>query len=442
MKKVVVSSTIGTALEFYDFSLYGLASALVFSQVFFSSVSAGMGTLAAFATFAVGFIARPVGAVIFGHLGDRVGRKSILIITLLLMGLPTFCIGLIPSFDSIGIAAPIILITLRFIQGVGLGGETGGAQLMNIEHAPAHERGYYGAWMTASSPLGSAMSAIFMLSISLILSKDDFIAWGWRIPFLLSIIIVLVGMFVRHNVDESPVFLKMKTKNEVQKIPAMELIKQYPQQLIIAVAIWTGATICFYINTVFSVSYVKETLHLDQVSLLTIMIIINLVSVVFPPMAGTLSDRIGRRPVMAAGAIASIIIALIYFPVLNSGNPIFIFGIIMAFNATLFTLSGAQPSYFSEMFGARVRYSGVSITYTLGNLFGGGIAPFIAAALLMVGQFGTVLISGYIIVSLLITLFALFMAKETVGINLYDNMPDERGNISSHEEEPSGPKVN
>lgn len=420
MRKVVISSTIGTALEFYDFSLYGVASALVFGKVFFPSVAPGMGVLAAFAAFAVGFIARPIGALIFGHLGDRIGRKSILIVTLLLMGLPTFCIGLIPSFATIGLFAPALLVLLRFIQGLGLGGETGGAQLMNIEHAPAARRGFYGAWMTASSPLGSALSTAVLLATSALLSQDDFIAWGWRLPFLLSIVIVLVGMFVRHNVQESPVFLNMKRERVEQKIPALELIQHYPRTIVIAVAIWSGATVCFYINTVFSLAYIKEFVHIDRSGMLVIIMLINLLSVIFPPLAGALSDRVGRRPVMFGGAIASIIIALCYFPVINSGNPLYIFLIILAFSATLFTLSGAQPAYFAEMFGARVRYSGVSITYTLGNLIGGGIAPFIAAALLMVDGIGPQLVTGYIVLSLLITLVAVYKARETLGKDLYD----------------------
>jgi MHS family shikimate/dehydroshikimate transporter-like MFS transporter len=414
LRKVVLASFVGTTIEWYDFFLYGTAAALVFNELFFPGSSPTIGTLAAFGTFAVGFAARPIGGIVFGHFGDRVGRKSMLVISLLIMGIATFLIGLLPTHASIGILAPILLVVLRFAQGIGVGGEWGGAVLMSVEHAPKGKRGFYGSFPQMGVPAGLLLSTTVFALVQSTTSEAEFMAWGWRIPFLISIVLIGVGLFIRLRVLESPAFQQVKDSGTRASKPIVEVLKNHPRSVLVAMGMRVAENGTFYILTVFVLAYGEDTLDLSRGTMLTGVIIAASIGLVTIPLFGRLSDRFGRRPVYMAGALVSLAWAFPFFMLLDTKEPILIWlAIVVGVNLGHDLMYGPQAAYFSELFGTRVRYSGASLGYQLASVFAGGFAPLIAVALLAAGGGSPTLVAGYMAVMALITVVATYFARET-----------------------------
>lgn len=383
LRKLVIASVLGNALEWYDFFLYGTAAALVFGPLFFPVGGDPMqGTLLAFSGFAVGFLARPLGGIVFGHIGDRYSRKMTLIMTLTLMGATTFIIGLLPVYAQIGIWAPVSLITLRFLQGVASGGEWGGGVLMLSENAPSSRRGYFTAWSQMGVSGGFVLSA-FAFYLVQKLPEEDLMSWGWRVPFLLSILIFLVGVYIRKNIRESKVFSHAKPETKHEKIPLMVLIREHPKALLQAIALRLPENGASYIFFTFSVVYAK---HIgigtgEIISAVTLAMLVEFFSILF---WGALSDRIGLKPVYYIGVIGLLVMAFPFFWLLSTGD----YGWIMLamFLGLPFchgAMIGTQPCIMSDLFPVRVRYSGLALGHEVGSIFSGGLGPMLAVALLM-----------------------------------------------------------
>ena len=410
--KLAVASTIGTIIEAYDFVLYGTVAALVFDKLFFPNAEPVIATLAAFATFGVGFLARPVGGAIFGHYGDKVGRKQMLVLALVIMGVATVLIGALPGYNSIGIAAPILLVVLRLIQGAALGGEWGGAVLMVTEYAPKGKRGFYGSWPQIGFAGGLAISTTIIWIMSTSLSDAAFQSWGWRVPFFASALLVAVGLYIRLRIEETPAFTALEERQEREKAPAIEVFKEHPKNMLRAIGMRFSENITFYMLITFSLTYGEDTLKIDRNVLLAAIVICALLSCLVIPFYGALTDRIGRRKVFLWGAIASIFCAIAYFPLLQTGSALII---ILAFVIVMNTAHDAQyateASYFSELFPTRIRYSGISISAQLGGVLAGAFAPLIATALLDVS--GIWLVTVYFAVMCTISAIAAYFSPET-----------------------------
>ncbi|MGY8963677.1 MAG: MFS transporter [Rhodospirillales bacterium] len=382
MKKVATASFIGTALEGYDFLLYASAAALVFGQLFFPVVDDPvMQTLLAYSTFAVGFIARPIGGIIAGHYGDKIGRKPMLVLTLTVMGITTMLIGFLPTYAQIGIAAPILLTLLRFVQGLAYGGEWGGAVLMVIEYAPENRRGFWGSIPQAAVPFGFLL-ATAVLSFSISISGDQFLVWGWRIPFILSILPVLVGLYIRMKIDETPEFQKIREQSAAAQAPLVEAVTKYWKQIILATGVFVLVSGPYYIIISFMLSYATGTLGIDREVILTSVLIASAVQIFACVGFATLSDKVGRRPVMFGGGIFMLLYAFPLFWLVNTGDPLII-GIAMSLGLFgLGALYGPVAAFFAELFASNVRYTAASLGYQVGQIFGGGIAPFVSTGLL------------------------------------------------------------
>ena len=415
--KVAFASMIGTSIEWYDYFLYGTAAALVFNKLFFPSYDPLVGTLLAFATFSLGFIARPVGGIVFGHFGDRIGRKKMLYLTLMIMGLSTACIGLLPTYAAIGIWAPILLVGMRLLQGFGLGGEWGGAVLMAVEHAPANRRGFYGSWPQLGAFVGLLLSTIVFRAVSK-MPDSAFLSWGWRVPFLLSFILVAIGIWIRLTVAESPVFLKMKKnqKKEV-KMPIIEALTKHPKNIFIAMGARFAENGLFYVFTVFSLTYISTYLKVPRVVGLNGLLWAAGIGIFSTAAWGALSDVWGRRPIYMYGAIACGVLAFPFFWMLGTKDPTMItLAIVIPVVLGHSAMYGPQASFLSEMFSAKVRYSGASFGYQLASIFAGGLSPLIATWLLAVGVAsgkGPTYIAFYMILLVVITVVAVAFAKET-----------------------------
>ena len=414
--KVALASLIGTSIEWYDYFLYGTAAALVFNKLFFPNFDPLVGTLLAFATFAVGFIARPIGGIVFGHYGDKIGRKKMLYLTLMIMGVATFIIGLLPTYNSIGIWAPILLVTMRLAQGFGLGGEWGGAVLMAVEHAPANRRGFYGSWPQLGAYVGLLLSTLVFRAVSK-LPEADFLSWGWRVPFLLSIILVVVGVWIRMTIAESPIFEKLKEQKQESKMPIIEAITKHPKNILIAMGARFAENGLFYVFTVFSLTYISTHLKVPRVVGLDGLLWAAFLGIFFCPMWGALSDKIGRRPVYMYGALACGLLAFPFFWMLGTKTPwIISMAIIIPVIFGHAAMYGPQASMLSEMFSARVRYSGASLGYQLASIFAGGLSPLVATYLLANGVAagkGPTYIAYYMIGLVAITAVSIYFAKET-----------------------------
>jgi MFS transporter, MHS family, shikimate and dehydroshikimate transport protein len=414
IKSVVFASSIGTVIEWYDFLIYGTAAALVFNKQFFPTVDPAVGSLAALGTFAVGFFARPLGGALFGHFGDRLGRKSMLMLTMLTMGLGTFLIGCLPNYASIGVLAPVLLVLLRLIQGIGLGGEWGGASLLVLEHAPAGKRGFYGSLVQVGFALGLVLSSLAFAAANK-LPDADFQAWGWRIPFWLSAVLVVVGLFVRARVAESPVFARIKAENRLSKSPLLDVILKNPRSFLVAVGLKLSEVSWIYMLTVFVVGYATGKLGMPKQLLLDAVLYGALLELVSIPFFGWLSDRIGRRPMYIMGSIITILIA---FPVLmfieTSDPAIVIATIVIAMSLGHGMMFAPESTYFPELFGANVRYSGASFGFQVSAAIGGGLSPIIAK-LLTDAMGGSAGVSMLLIVLALITLVAALAARETLN---------------------------
>jgi MFS transporter, MHS family, shikimate and dehydroshikimate transport protein len=419
MATVVFASSVGTIIEWYDFFIYGTAAALVFNTLFFPNIDPLTGTLASLATFSVGFIARPIGGAIFGHFGDRRGRKIMLMITMVIMALGTFAIGCLPTYQQIGIWAPILLVILRFIQGIGLGGEWGGASLMVIEHAPAGRRGLFGSLVQIGAPLGLVTSSGAFALVTM-MPDADFKTWGWRVPFLLSILLLGVGWFVRARVPETPIFEAIKRRSAISKNPFIETILKNPRSFLVAVGLKLSEVSWFYIVTIFIVVYATNQLNLPRTLVLNAIFVAALVETIAIPLFGWLSDHFGRRIFFYLGALFTVCFAFPMFWLLGTKDPqIIILTMVVALSFGHGMMFGLESAYFPELFGTRVRYSGASLGFQLSAALGGGFAPIIATAL--AGYLGgTAGVSMMLMLLAAITFIATLFATETKSKSLVD----------------------
>jgi MHS family shikimate/dehydroshikimate transporter-like MFS transporter len=412
--QVVVASFIGTTIEWYDFFLYGTAAALIFNRLFFPTFDSLVGTLAAFGTYAVGFVARPLGGIVFGHYGDKIGRKSMLSLTLLLMGTATFCIGLLPTYNTIGVWAPVLLVVLRVVQGFGVGGEWGGAVLMAVEHAPAGKRGFYGSWPQVGVPAGLLLStAVFSLISAL--PEAQLLTWGWRVPFLLSVILVGVGLFIRLRIQETPEFSRIKDTGQQARLPLLDAVRAHLGNILLAMGARVAENGFFYIYSVFALVYVTEQLGLSRSTILNGVLLATVCELFAIPAFGALSDYVGRRPVYMAGAAFSALFAFPFFWLLDTQQTALVWlAVVLGLSLGHGAMYGPQASFFSELFGTRVRYSGASLGYQLASVFAGGLSPLIATALLAWSGGKPWPIAAYMVAMALITLVSVYLAAETL----------------------------
>ncbi len=413
VRRVVLASFLGTMIEWYDFFLYITATALVFNKLFFPTMDPRTGTLAAFATNAVGFFARPLGGVVFGHFGDRLGRKSMLVTTLVLMGAATCLIGLLPTYNSIGIAAPMLLVALRFVQGFGVGGEWGGAVLMAVEHGHQGRRGLYASWVQAGVPAGMILANGVFSVFSSYLSEAQFLAWGWRVPFLLGIVLLAISMFIRLRVLETPVFAAQLSTEKPKSLPILEVIRDYPRNVLLAMGARFGENASFYIITAFVLTYAKEILLLPRSTVLNGVLIGSACHFITIPVFGWLSDVWGRRIVYMTGTVLMALYAWPFFLLVDTKSPLWIAVAISVGLVIHAAMYAPQAAFFAELFGTRVRYSGASFGYQLASPLAGGIAPLVAAALLQWSGNNPWSVAAYIAGMCAITWVAVFLAEET-----------------------------
>jgi metabolite-proton symporter len=408
---VALASLIGTTIEWYDFFLYGTAAALVFNRLFFPNSDPLMGTLYAFGTYAVGFFARPFGGIVIGHYGDKVGRKSMLVLTLVIMGVATFLIGLLPTYAQIGPWAAVALIVLRIAQGFGVGGEWGGAVLMAVEHAPPGKRGFYGSWPQTGVPAGLVLST-FVFAMFARLPEDQFLSWGWRVPFLVSALLVGVGLLIRMRIVETPVFSKIKeTATEVRQ-PIIEVLRSYPKEVLLAMGARFAENGAFYIYSVFVLVYATQQVKMPQQTVLNAMLFAAACELAAIPLYGALSDRLGRRPVYLFGAVMTAVLAFPLFMLLDTGStPMVVLAMFLVFIFSHAAMYGPQAAFLSEMFGTRVRYSGASLGAQLSSVLAGGLSPFIATALLR--SYGRTALALYLMFMAAVTIAAVVAATET-----------------------------
>lgn len=413
-RNVVAASVFGTIIEWYDFLIYGTAAALVFNKLFFPTYDPLVGTLAALAAYGVGFLGRPLGAIIFGHLGDRVGRKAMLIATMLTMGLATFAVGCLPTYEQIGIIAPILLVILRILQGVGLGGEWGGAVILVMEHGTIEKRGFYGSLVQTGFPIGLVAASLSFAAVAR-MPEAEFLSWGWRLPFLGSIVLVALGYYVRKKVSESPVFEKLKETKQLSRLPVVEAITKNTRSFLVTAGLKVSENAWVYILTVFIVLYATTYLKLPRQMILDAFLYAAVVEFITIPIFGYLSDKIGRRPLYFFGSLFTIAFVFPLFWLIDSKSAAVITAtVIVALSFGHGTMFGPQAAYFPELFGARVRYSGASTGFQFAAAVAGGFSPIIATAIL--GYTGsTTGISLYMMGLALITLIATFFAHETLG---------------------------
>jgi metabolite-proton symporter len=417
-RKAVVASVVGTSIEWYDFFLYNTAAAIVFKDVFFPSSSDYAGTLSSFATYAVGFAARPVGAAIFGHWGDRLGRKATLIVTLLLMGISSALVGVLPGTDSIGVAAPILLVVLRILQGIAVGGEWSGSVLLSMEWGDQRRRGFFASWPQIGVPIGLILGTGAMTAISLTSAGDAFTSWGWRIPFLLSLVLVAVGLWVRLRVMETPQFAEIVEKKSVARTPVLDVIKRHPKEIVLSALLRCSEQMPFYIFTSFSLTYIHKDLGMAQglaLGAVTAAAVIELFAI---PTAGHLSDTLGRRRVYAFGALLMAVVAFPYFALVNTKIAVVVFITVMLAQIPHSIQYGPQASLISESFPTKLRYGGAGIGYQLASVIAGGPAPLLATWLLH--DYGWWAISLLIVIASILTLTATALLPDRSRIDITD----------------------
>ncbi|GAB3205097.1 MFS transporter [Marinactinospora thermotolerans] len=412
-RKVAAASLIGTTIEYYDFSIYGAAAAIVLAHLFFPAGDPAAGTLAAFATFAAAFLARPIGVIVFGNLGDRLGRKPALVISLLMMGGATIAVGLLPTFGTVGLLAPILLVTCRILQGIGLGGEWGGAVLLASEHAPPNRRAVYAAVTQAGPPLGVLLANGVFAAVTASMSEEAFMAWGWRVPFLLSFVMIAIGMWIRSQVNESPLFTEAQERDEgPERFPMGALLRGHAKRLVIGVGAALAGSALWYLMTVYSVSYGVSVGGVAQSTMLLVVSAAALVHLVLIVPMAHWAERVGRRLPMLIGAVALAVWAFPMFLFMGTGDPwlmVLGFGV----GGVVHTLLYAPvSSYLAELFPTRVRYSGAGSAFVLASILGGGFAPMIASALIGGGE-SPVRLALYALVLALLTFTALWFGPET-----------------------------
>ncbi|WP_033293501.1 MFS transporter [Amycolatopsis jejuensis] len=381
IRRVALASSVGTTIEWYDYFIYSTATALVFNKLFFPSLSPASGTLAAFATLGVGFVARPLGGIVWGHFGDRVGRKAMLVASLVLMGLATAGVGVLPTFGQAGVLAPVLLVVLRVLQGISAGGEWGGAALMAVEHAPEGKRGRYGSFSQIGVPAGLILAQLVFFAVNSSLSPDQFRSWGWRIPFLLSLVLVVVGLVIRLRVEESPVFAKLRSTGTRSRLPIVEVLRARPKQVLAAAVSFIANTALGYIFFAYLLSYGTSVLKLSSTTMLVVVIAGSVVWLVSIVAAAIWSDRVGRKPVYLAGSVLLVVWSIPFFLLVDTAQPALLLLAVLVLNIGLGATYGPQSALFAELFESRYRYSGSSFAYAVGAVLGGGFAPLIATAL-------------------------------------------------------------
>jgi MFS family permease len=441
MRKVAGTALAGTSIEWYDFFIYGTAAALVFPTAFFpADMPATIALIASFSTFAVGFIARPLGGVIFGHYGDRVGRKQTLVAALLIMGGGTTLIGLLPTYESIGFLAPLLLVLLRFIQGLAIGGQWGGAMLLVTESAPQNRRGYYGAFAQAGAPVGVILANLAFLAIGATISDDNFMSWGWRIPFLASVILIGISMYVQLHLEETPAFKELEKNKlnrqadafsagigdinssmlvDVARSPVLEALRLYPRRIALAAGAFISIQVTFYILIAFVVAYGTDEsgLGLPRSTMLSAVLIASVIQVIVQFIAASYSDRHGRKGVYLAGALLLGLWSFALFPLIDTGNYLLIIIAITGGLSFLAMQYGPQAAFYTELFSTQVRYSGASLGYQIGAILGGAFAPTIAV--LLWKEFGVIYVSAYIFLAALVTIGSVLMLTETSGDDIH-----------------------
>jgi metabolite-proton symporter len=414
LRKAVIASTIGTAIEWYDFFLYGTAAGLIFGKLYFPNEDALTATLAAFGTYFIGFVGRPIGAAIFGHYGDRIGRKGTLIATLLCMGIATFLIAFVPTYSEIGIWGAVILTVLRMIQGIGVGGEWGGSVLLAMEWSRHHhERGLIASWPQFGVPCGLFLANLAVLAFSAI-SGDQFATWGWRLPFALSIVLVGVGLWIRLGIFETPVFRKLVENDRIEKAPVVEVVKRQWKEIVLSAFVRMAEQAPFYIFTAFIFAYATGTLHMSRNLILIAVLVAAVVSFVTIPLSGYISDRIGRRKMYMIGAAAVGVFGFAYFAMVDTASPVLVFIAIVLSLIPHDMQYGPQAALIAEAFTPRLRYSGASLGYQLASIIAGGPAPLIATWLFATYHSGYA-ISIYIAICAVISLIAAAMMPDYTG---------------------------
>ena len=425
LRKAVIASTVGTAIEWYDFFLYGTAAGLVFGKLYFPNSDVLSGTLLAFGTYFIGFVGRPIGAAIFGHYGDRIGRKATLIATLLCMGLATFAIAFVPTYSSIGIWGAVLLTVLRMIQGIGVGGEWGGSVLLAMEWSRTHnQRGLVAAWPQFGVPCGLLLANLAVLAFSAWATGDDFLVWGWRIPFALSIILVGVGLWIRLGILETPVFQQLLDSNKVEKAPILEVIKKQPKEIILSALLRLSEQAPFYVFTAFVFAYAVGTLKMDRNFILSAVMAAACVSFFTIPLAGHFSDLIGRRKMYLIGVVVMGIFGFVYFGMVDTAVPALVFIAIVLSLIPHDLQYGPQAALIAEAFTPRLRYSGASLGYQLASIIAGGPAPLIATWLFATYHSGYA-ISCYIAVLAVISFIATLMMPDYTGKDISDSAYSE-----------------
>jgi metabolite-proton symporter len=416
MSRIVATALAGASIEWYDFFIYGTAAATVFPALFFPQSDPWVGMLLSFATFAVGFVARPVGGAVFGHYGDRVGRKKALVVALLMMGLATTCIGLLPTYASIGLAAPAALVLLRFVQGLAIGGQWGGAALLLIESAPPGRRGFFGSFAQLGVPLGVILANLVFLGVTAAFGEEGVLEWAWRLPFLLSIALVGVGLYVQLRLEETPAFVEAQKVRPMQAAPAgspiLRVLREHPRTIALAAGAFVAINGNFYVLITYVVAYATKTLHMPQSDVLAAVMIGSLVQMPSLLIAAAISDRYGRRGIYMAGAALMGLWSLVFFPLVELKTLASVALAVGVGQALISLMYGPQAAFFGELFSTEVRYSGASLGYQIGSIFGGAFAPMIAAALLAATG-SSMAIGGYMALLCAISFFSVRALRET-----------------------------
>lgn len=422
MGRVIASSVVGNVIEQFDFAIYGSMAALVFGPLFFPEFSPLAGTLAALATFAVGFVARPLGSIFFGHYGDRIGRKSMLVLCLLIAGSATFLMGVLPTYAAIGIWAPVLLVTVRFVQGFSFGGEYAGAVLMVAEYAPVERRGFFSGFVPAGSPVGLMLANGTVLLVAL-MPREEFLAWGWRLPFLFSIVLVAIGLYIRLKIYETPAFRRVRETGTEARMPIVDVLRRSPGRVLLAGGISFGFAAIFYITIIFLLSYGTSQLGISGSMLLVGTIIGAVFQIATILGFNALSDRVGRRPVIIGGALVSAAFAFPFFWLLQTGVPALVWLAITVMMVSSGAIYGPLAVLLAELFGTRLRYSGASIGYQLGATVGGGFSPLIAASILAWSGGGPWPVSLYLVVVGLVAAACTYLLTETVRADMLEDVP-------------------
>ncbi|KON86015.1 major facilitator transporter [Sporosarcina globispora] len=424
-KKVLIASLIGSSIEWFDYFLYGTVAALVFNQMFFHNDDPAVGLMLAYASFALAFFIRPLGGVIFSHIGDKIGRKKTLVLTLSLMGGATVLMGFLPTYDNIGVAAPILLIILRLIQGIGLGGEWGGALLLAVEYAPKDRRGFFGSIPQMGVTIGMLLGTL-ALSIMTLLPEEAFLSWGWRVPFILSALLVFFGLWIRKGIDETPSFKKAKEKGEIAKIPFVETMRSHWKEVLIAVGAKVVETAPFYIFGTFIVSYATTQLGFSRTVTLNAVTIATIITTILIPIMGKLSDKIGRKKLYVGGTVLMMLYAFPYFWLLHQGSPVLlIVATILGLGIIWAPITAVLGTMFSEIFKSNVRYTGITLGYQIGAALAGGTAPLVATALLNAYDNSYVPVALYIMLAAAISLIAIASVRDRSNQDLDSDLPGE-----------------